>query len=94
MTPAEELAERCSNGEPMMMDVRKLIQVLQEMDHQQRMTDDEGGRENAWFYWMGDVEEALGVPMGSLETTGLDEEAHYWTHCTIADHSCGDRWLG
>lgn len=46
--------------------VWRVVRVLRDMDLQQRITDEHGGRELAWFYWIGDVEQALGLDPGAL----------------------------
>lgn len=46
----------------------QLVRLLRDMDRQQQQTDAEGGREVAWYYWRDSVEDALGVPRGTLDT--------------------------
>lgn len=48
------------------LDLPALVQALRELDHQQQRTDWIGDREVAWFYWRGDVEQALGYAAGEL----------------------------
>lgn len=45
-----------------------LVGVLRGMDRQQKRTDEGGGREIAWYYYRADVEDALGLPRGHLDT--------------------------
>ncbi len=42
------------------VDLPALLRALRELDHQQQRTDAFGDREVSWFYWRGDVEQALG----------------------------------
>lgn len=52
-----------------------LIKVLREMDRAQTTTDEDGGREVAWYYYRGAVEDAMGLERGALDTYGDDPEA-------------------
>lgn len=47
---------------------REVAMVLARMDHQQQVTDERGGRELAWYYYREEVEQALGVPRGALDS--------------------------
>lgn len=64
------------------MDLPALIRLLQEMDHQQTVTDELGQREIAWYYWRDGVEDALGIERGTLDTGGADD----WAGCTNQEH--------
>jgi len=48
----------------------ELIRLLREMDSVQQETDEEGGTEVAWYYYRDEIETALGLPPGSLNTEG------------------------
>ena len=45
-----------------------LIKLLRDMDRTQRETDEDGGREVAWYYYRDGIEDALGLDRGALET--------------------------
>jgi hypothetical protein len=46
--------------------LEKVVSLLRDMDRQQTETDEEGGREVAWYYSRNDVEDALGLERGTL----------------------------
>lgn len=58
---------------PLPPDMPKVIRLLREMHRQQVETDDLGQREIAWYYWSGDIEEALGLDPGTI--TGEESDA-------------------
>ena len=59
---------RGTQPRPLMVEqVMRLIMELRAMDLQQQLTDEHGGRELAWYYWRGDVEEILGLDPGTLD---------------------------
>lgn len=47
----------------------EVVRVLRAMDAQQVETDEHGEREIAWFHMRDSVEDALGVPPGTLDTS-------------------------
>lgn len=51
-----------------------LIDLLTAMDRTQAKTDDAGEREIAWYWFRNDIEDALGLPRGALNTTLHGEE--------------------
>jgi hypothetical protein len=48
--------------------IARLVELLQDMDRTQQETDEDGGREVAWYYYRDQVEDALGVERGTLDT--------------------------
>lgn len=48
--------------------IARLVEVLQDMDRTQQQTDEDGGREIAWYYYRHTVEDALGLERGTLDT--------------------------
>ena len=50
------------------IDRDELIQLFRSMDAQQQCTDNEGGREVAWYYWREGFEELLGLEHDALDT--------------------------
>lgn len=48
--------------------ITRLVQLLQDMDRTQRQTDEDGGREVAWYYFRDAIEDALGLERGTLNT--------------------------
>lgn len=50
------------------MDRDRVISLLREMDKQQTHTEELGDREIAWYYWRDDIEDALDLPRGALDT--------------------------
>lgn len=51
-----------------------LLRALRELDHQQLRTDWIGDREVSWFYWRGDVEQALGYAPSELFPEYTEEQ--------------------
>lgn len=49
--------------------VQQVIRLLREMDQTQAETDENGGREIAWYYYRDDLERALGLDNGALDST-------------------------
>jgi hypothetical protein len=47
----------------------RLVRTLRGMDLQQQQTDERGQREVVWYYWRGQVEDALGLDCGALDMT-------------------------
>jgi hypothetical protein len=48
--------------------IAHLVELLQNMDRTQQETDEDGGREVAWYYYRDRIEDALGVERGTLDT--------------------------
>lgn len=48
--------------------IARLVEVLQDMDRTQQQTDEDGGREVAWYYYRDQIEDALGITRGTLDT--------------------------
>jgi hypothetical protein len=48
--------------------IGRLVELLQDMDRTQQETDEGGGREVAWYYYRDQIEDALGVERGTLDT--------------------------
>jgi len=48
--------------------IARLIELLQGMDRTQQQTDEDGGREVAWYYYRDRIEDTLGVERGTLDT--------------------------
>lgn len=46
----------------------RLAKLLRDMDETQRETDEDGGREVAWYYYRDQIEDALGLGRGALDT--------------------------
>lgn len=44
-----------------------LVTMLRRMDTMQQKTDEDGGREVAWYYWRDHFEDALNLPRGALD---------------------------
>lgn len=47
----------------------RLVELLRNMDRTQRETDEDGGRKFAWYYCREEIEDALGLGRGGLDTT-------------------------
>lgn len=50
-----------------------VVITLRQLDSAQRETDESGGREVAWWHFRDDVEDALGLERGALDTGDADE---------------------
>jgi hypothetical protein len=50
------------------MRVAQVAEVLLRMDAEQQRIDDEGDAELAWYYYREEVEDALGLPSGALDS--------------------------
>ena len=48
--------------------ITRIVEVLRDMDRTQQETDEDGGREVAWYYYRDQVEDALGLERGTLDT--------------------------
>lgn len=57
---ADEAEQATQRGE--------LVELLRGMDRTQRETDEDGGREVAWYYYRDQIEDALSVDRGTLDT--------------------------
>jgi len=49
------------------VDAERLITLLRRMNAEQVETDESGGREVAWYRFRDEIENALGVPAGTLD---------------------------
>lgn len=56
------------------IDINRLIKVLRELDAEQQRTESLGGREIAWYYYRDDVEAALNLEPGALDTGEYEED--------------------
>lgn len=66
MTSCETADWRCILSQP--VNVERLVTLMRELDAEQQKTDWFGGREIAWYYYRGDVEAALNLEPGALDT--------------------------
>jgi hypothetical protein len=48
--------------------IARLVELLQDMDRTQQQTDEDGGREVAWYYYRDQIEDALSLERGTLDT--------------------------
>lgn len=48
--------------------IARLVELLRDMDCTQQQTDEDGGREVAWYYYRDQIEDALGLERGGLDT--------------------------
>ena len=48
--------------------ITRLVEVLRDMARTQQETDEDGGREVAWYYYRDQIEDVLGVERGALDT--------------------------
>lgn len=55
-----------------MINILELTTALRDMDRQQQLTDHDGGREIAWYYWREQIETILGLPPGALDSQAPD----------------------
>lgn len=56
------------------VNVERLVTLMRELDAEQQKTDWFGGREVAWYYWRDDIEDALGLEPGALDTGEYEGE--------------------